>query len=765
MNPNGMAGQGGLANESYRFDDIVVDAAAHTLSRAGTPQTVEPKAFAVLLKLLRRAGELVGRDELLDEVWGHRHVTPGVLTRVIAQLRHALGDDSQRPRYIQTQHALGYRFIGQLREAEADEPSAEPASDAPEGVAAFRQSVPPALNIAANEAEPAGAEYEEDLDVLRPEADERLIDEQHVDQQRAAEPEVAPFATRRRVLTARRWWLAAAALLVIAAGGYWFGQRMTSVAPVSEASIAVLPFASLSADSRDSYFAEGLGVEMHDALAGVPGLRVVAAPRGGARQQVDIKALGARLGVATLLDASVRREGPRVRISARLSDTRTGFTLWAHSYDRETGDVFALQSDIANEVVRALVGVLPGAGLDTARQVLARRLTPTRNVAAYDAYLKGQQEMRGGGDRAADIAINFYRGALAIDPGFARAQAGICRAEIARFEATRDAAAFERGKSACQRAASMDPSLREVSLALGDMHRVHGESDKAVEQYTHALEDPALRFDAYVGLGRVASALGRGGVALDYFERARKLRPGDPLVFRERGYHQYTSGDVPAAIESFRVAAALQPEDYSVWSSLGGLYQTNGDMAQANAAFERSLAIKPNYGALSNLGTLKYDSGAYAQAADLYRHATEIDGNDFRLWGNLGDALSASPATAAQARESYQKAANMAEPYLRIKPDDAQGFAQLGWYRANLGEDGEARKMLAKAEALATERGEVAYWGAQTMAQIGDGAAARKQMELARAAGIPEQRLQTPPVLRKLLGTATAVVPPEKDRQ
>src|SRR5687767_2305446 len=138
------AGQGGPTSERYRFDDVLVDATAHTLSRDGTAQTVEPKAFAVLLILLRRAGELVGRDDLLDQVWGHRHVTPGVLTRVIAQLRSALGDDSHHPRYIQTQHALGYRFIGELlattqpddgaidapvAEAPADEPGAAQVAD------------------------------------------------------------------------------------------------------------------------------------------------------------------------------------------------------------------------------------------------------------------------------------------------------------------------------------------------------------------------------------------------------------------------------------------------------------------------------------------------------------------------------------------------------------------------------------------------------------------------------------------------------------
>ena len=132
---------------------------------------------------------------------------------------------------------------------------------------------------------------------------------------------------------------------------------------------------------------------MVDALAGVPGLKVVAAPS-PAGGEADVKRLGAQLGVATVLGASVRREGARVRVSARLSDARTGFTLWAHSYDRETGDVFALQSDIAGEVVQALIDVLPSGEIEAARQSLARRLTPTRSVAAYDAYLKGEQRMR-----------------------------------------------------------------------------------------------------------------------------------------------------------------------------------------------------------------------------------------------------------------------------------------------------------------------------------------------------------------------------------
>ena len=200
-----------------------------------------------------------------------------------------------------------------------------------------------------------------------------------------------PAAACAVILASLVGWGALLALLTALA--IWIAQR-TQPARAAEASIAVLPFTSLSENKSDGYFADGLTVEMHDALAGVPGLKVIAAPQRGEVKQGDAKSLGAQLGVATLLDASVRREGARVRINARLTDARTGFTLWTQRYDRETSDVFGLQSEIANEVVQSLLGVLPGDG-----QALARRLAPTRNIAAYDAYLKGRQQLQ---EHAAD---------------------------------------------------------------------------------------------------------------------------------------------------------------------------------------------------------------------------------------------------------------------------------------------------------------------------------------------------------------------------
>src|SRR5690606_3970199 len=420
----------------YRFGDIVVDAPAHTLERAGALQQIEPKAFAVLLALLRRPGELVERDDLLYEVCGHRHVTPGVLTRAIAQLRHAPDDDSHNPRYIRTQHALGYRFIGTL------ETGAGPADTAAGPVSGGEADPLPALPQPEREPDRWAEQQPGPEPEPEPEAEpgHELPDPaagglDAVPEGRApvavadGEPEVpatpAPASPHRR-LRGRRWLAAAAALVLALAAAWWLQGRAPDVPRAAEASIAVLPFTTLSDDPGDRYFAEGLAVEMHEALSGVPGIKVAARTSPGVRPEGDGPGaieLGRKLGVATLLDASIRREGTRVRVNARLSDTRSGYTLWTHSYDRELSDVFDVQSEIADGVVQSLLGVIPRPDR------LARRLVPTRNVAAYDAYLRGLDRLRGSEkDVDLDTAVGFFNQALSADSGFARAQAGICRA-------------------------------------------------------------------------------------------------------------------------------------------------------------------------------------------------------------------------------------------------------------------------------------------------------------------------------------------------
>jgi TolB-like protein/DNA-binding winged helix-turn-helix (wHTH) protein/tetratricopeptide (TPR) repeat protein len=690
---------------TYRFGDVEVEPDAQRAERAGAPLALEPKAYAVLVVLLEEAGRALGRDELLDRVWGHRHVTPGVLNRVIAQLRKALGDDAEHPRYIQTLHSRGYRFMA---EVERVEPHPVPVQEA-------AQPVSPAL------APPAIAPYPHD-------------DGGHHDSNHAV---------------FHRWRLLAllatgAALLLV----LWARQH-PAVAPPARASIAVLPFTSLSNDRDDRYFAEGLAIEMHDALAGVEGLRVAAllSPQAEHQDWGDARAVGQRLGVATVLDASVRRDGDRLRISAHLSDTRTGYVLWSEVYDRAAGDVFATQGEIAGEVVHALLGKTPGA-----EGALARRLAPTTSVAAFDAYLMGLQALwraeDAGGYARAEQA--FGR-ALAVDAGFARAQAGVCRAETARFVNERDPGAYARAQAACSRAQSMDPASSEVALAQAELHEAHGDNAAAVADYARAELDPARRPAVYVGMAMLRAGEGREDLARDYFRRALELRPDDPAIHAWQGYHLYQTGDVRGAIAAFARAVELAPANAAYWSTLGMLHVNAGDNAAGARSLEKSLAIEPNYPAYSNLGEIRYQAGDYTAAAALQRRAAELAPADYLPWGNLGDALLADPATAAQAPAAYRTAAQRARAYLAARPGDATATAALAWYEANLGHADDARALVRRAdtEGTHTDPAEAALYAAEVFAALGDPAQARARFAAARRAGMPATRIATNAVLRR----------------
>ncbi|MBB1089390.1 tetratricopeptide repeat protein [Lysobacter sp. SG-8] len=699
MEPGNPATMGPAPPSRYRFADVTVDVAAHTVTRGGEDCALEPKAFAVLLELLRHAGDMVAKDDLLDAVWGHRHVTPGVLTRAIAQLRSALGDDAHDPRFIQTHHALGYRFIAGL-EVEAPAPAS--------GAAAL-----PAREDAAAMPDPAG-------------------------------PVTAPARPR-----AWRWGLAALVLVgALAGAGAWVHWRSPERLPPAEASVAVLPFSTLSGAPGDAYFAEGLAVEMHGALAGVPGLKVAALQPAEGRREGDVRVLGRRLGVATVLDASVRREGQRMRIDARLSDTRNGFVLWSQTYDRDASDIFATQSEIAREVVRALLGVLPP---DV--PALDRRLRPTADLAAYEPYLHGLNLLRGTASLSELAeARRAFEAALERDPRFARAQAGLCRVGIREFEAKRDVGLYDAAQATCMKAARMDPALGEVSLALGDLYASRGEADAARKAYEDTLHDTALRPAAYIGLGRLAGTRDEDALAMDYFERARQLQPGSAAIHREIGYQHYLKGRLADAIASFRVATTLSPDDAGLWSSLGGLHLANGEREPAAAAFERSLSIEPGFAALSNLGTLRYEQGEYDEAAALYSRASELNPGDYRMVGNIADALAASSGGRGRANAAYRRAAEMAGRYVAIRSDDAEAKAWLAWYRANLDDEAAARRWLEDARRLGTARAEVALLGAMVHARLGDRDAARESMQEARALDVAEARLQAAPVLRQVTG-------------
>ena len=251
---------------------------------------------------------------------------------------------------------------------------------------------------------------------------------------------------------------------------------------------------------------------------------------------------------------------------------------------------------------------------------------------------------------------------------------------------------------------------------------------------------------------------------MDGFNRALALDPRNGRIHAQIGYQHYLAGKLPEAIASYRKALQLLPDDAELWSSLGGVYLTAGQLAEGGRALTRSAAIRPTYAALTNLGEVEYLSGHYPAAVELQQRALRLDASDHTVWGNLGEALAASGNNSAQAEQAFREAAQRAQHYVDIKPDDAKAVAALGWYRATLGEAVAARQLIARSQTLGGEPGEVALYNALALAHLDAPDEARKRIADARAAGITEYRISGNPELHDVLqsGAGKQAGKPEK---
>jgi eukaryotic-like serine/threonine-protein kinase len=399
----------------------------------------------------------------------------------------------------------------------------------------------------------------------------------------------APATFVRRVRT-RRWLgfrlagLLGAGLAIgagIAAVGIWWAAHNTGTSPTGAIpSIAVLPFADMSASKDQEYFADGIAEEILNALVQVEGLRVAGRSSSFAYKGKNEKVedIGRALHVGAVLEGSVRKAGHRVRIAAELVATADGFHLWSHSYERDMTDVFAVQDDIAHAVVGALqVKLLPG------RSVGAREHLAT-HPDAYSHYLLGRQLFHLGSPEGYRSAVAAYEKALAIDPKYAPAWAGLAVAAnyASNFAVSGDE--FERfirrSREAGPKAVEFDPDFADGFAARG---------------YARAMLHHNWK-----------------GAAED-MERAISLSPRDAEIRRlYAGFVLGPQGRTTQAIESARLATELDPGAPLCWNSLGFLLTQARQYAKARAALDEALRLNPDmsFAALNLAKALVLDGDA-----------------------------------------------------------------------------------------------------------------------------------------------------------
>jgi eukaryotic-like serine/threonine-protein kinase len=379
------------------------------------------------------------------------------------------------------------------------------------------------------------------------------------------------------------------ALLVIAGlGMFWLrSDRAPGESGTGQKRLAVLPFESLGA-SENEYFADGITDAVRGKLTAVPGLQVIA--RSSSSQYKHTaktpQQIGRELGVEYLLTGTVRWEkgegGPsRVQVSPELIDVADATAEWQQPFDAPLTDVFQVQADIAGRVAEAL-GVALGTG---ERQALAER--PTANIAAYDAYLKGE-ETSGGLSSADPVALHrtatYYAQAVALDSTFALAWAQLSRANSVLYFTGTGSNTAEKALEGAQRALALAPERPEPYLALGDYHAlVSREYAKALEQYARGRRLAPASADLLTATALAERSLGRWDSALEHLNQARRLDPRSVSAARRFAFALLYLRRYPEALTAYDRALALDPGDVAALQQRAMVFLAQAELPRARA--------------------------------------------------------------------------------------------------------------------------------------------------------------------------------------
>jgi adenylate cyclase len=436
----------------------------------------------------------------------------------------------------------------------------------------------------------------------------------------------------RKSARSRAWIYIVIVAGAISVGVFFFGRytatsKQSGLTEVPPKSIAVLPFVNMSADKNDEYLSDGISEELITALSKITGLQVKARTSSFAfkGKSEDIQKIGELLHVSHLVEGSVAKAGNRLRISAQLIQASDGNHLWSDTYDREMQDIFAVRSDVAQQVVQALQVKL---GVEATRALTQK---PTENLKAFQYYMQGRASTQ---RRTRDdllAAIRYYQKAIEEDPNYALAYAGLADAYgtlgfygyIAPIEARR------KQEEGARKALALDENLAEAHAALGAAYMAFAPSDFSLgdRELRHAIElSPSLAL-AHSYLGNSLVRQGRVDKGLEEYLRARELDPLASNFARNVAMPYYLKRDYVRALDLLRQANELGPAFTSTWEI--GVYIQNKLLDETLAELEKAKGERKNDSILIyDTGMVYAAQGKRAEALQIIKELEEISGTN-----------------------------------------------------------------------------------------------------------------------------------------
>ncbi len=517
----------------YEFGPFQLDPVEHLLTRHGQPVPLTPRAFAALLVLISKSGHLVSKDELMKSIWGDAFVEEGNLTVTISMVRKALGEEGGERKYVQTVSKSGYRFVGDVHEVEVVEPA--PAPEVP----------PPAV----------------------------------------------PVATTALSRPSRRWvfMLGTAAILLAAGIGIGVGLFRTrlSAAPTTVRSLAVLPFHDLAGNTSRDY----LGLGIADALitklgnTGQIAVRPTTAVLKYAHALADPLAAGREQAVDAVLDGRIQSFPDRIRVTVQLVRVADGASLWAGAFEQTPQQFFALEDAVADRIAEAIAPHLSA----KEKERLARAYTQNRK--AYQLYLEGRYFWNRRTEDGLRRSIDYFRGAIAEDPNYALAYAGLADAYalLSPFSVEPARQASPDAKAAALKALQLDNSLAEAHASLAITTFFDEWNLTAAErEFRRAIQLNPSYAMAHGWYGLNLAAMGRLNEALDQMRRAQELDPLSMILNTNVGWIHYLSRRYDEAIAAYQKTLDMDPYFARTRTRLGLTYILKGAPADAIRELEES---------------------------------------------------------------------------------------------------------------------------------------------------------------------------------
>jgi TolB-like protein/DNA-binding winged helix-turn-helix (wHTH) protein/Tfp pilus assembly protein PilF len=651
----------------YRFSVFELDAAAGELRKQGLLIRLQGQPLQILLALLERPGVIVTRDELRQRLWpGDTFVEfDHSLNTAVKRLRETIGDTASTPRFVETMPRRGYRFMAPVerlvRGSSADENHPHPLPSLPEGEGVSRRSSRSDIAIARTAEEnhlhplPTPSEGSEvgrrssrsdnggtrTIGGIVPVASTSVLAASVLAEAAPAEAAPAKSVKSRSMDTASPPWstsglrravAAAIVLALLAAGALLFfpgmfrsptGTPPTATAQSNAPRLAVLPFENLTGDPARAHVAEGFTEELVAQLGRLaPGrLGVIARSSSASFRTAEAPPgqVARALGVDYLIEGSVRGAGDRYRVAVSLVRTSDPTALWSELYEGSLLDLIAVQRDVGQQVARRLALAL----LPEDQAAIARATTSSSR--AYESYLRGLSELARGPSEGFARATELFQRAIADDPRYALAHAGLAESYILQetYYMLSPDQAQRAAKAAALQALAIDDSLAEAHCALANvLSRAAGETAAADREFARALALNPSRAATQLRYATHLIRSGRAHEGRDRLAQARQLAPRSADVITEAAWMEMDAGRLDEASALAGDALRYQPEFPFARYLLGHVALRRAAPQDAIAQFEQARVASGN--APKYIAALATAYLAAARPADAARALDEL---------------------------------------------------------------------------------------------------------------------------------------------